>query len=93
MWFFETKNPVRYYDFLNVFPENTVLSTTIETNRNYKVSKAPPTELRYLSMRVIKEFPKHVSIEPIIKFDMEVLVAWMQKINPVKVSVGYLYLP
>jgi len=40
-WFFETKNPLRMYNFIDFIPDNSVLSTTIETNRDYKLSKAP----------------------------------------------------
>ena len=87
-FFLETKNPKRYNEFIYYFPENIILSTTIETNRDYVVSKAPPTYERYLEMR---EFlmRKHVSIEPIMDFDLKTLVEWMREIEPEVVSVGY----
>ena len=93
MWFFETKNPRRYLKFLDQFPENTVLSTTIETNIPYSTEvrgNTLPPKNRYLDfLQVSKKFPRHVSIEPIMKFDLEILVLWMKVIKPVKISVGY----
>lgn len=95
MWFFETKNPNRYFDFLQLFPENTVLSTTIETNRHYPAEISgytPPPYERFIAMLRIardKLFPIHISIEPILDFDLEPMVSWMKALKPMKVAVGY----
>jgi hypothetical protein len=93
-FFFETKNPSRYWEFLGRFPSNVVLSTTIETNRtDYAelVSKAPSTLDRYLAFVGIPsdKFRKHVSIEPIMDFDLTVMTYMMRQIHPWKVSIGY----
>ena len=91
IFFFETKNPMRYLDFVDLIPPNSILSTTIETDRNYKVSKAPPPKERYLAMvrSELKMFAKHVSIEPIMDFNLNTLYKWIQHINPKMVSIGY----
>ena len=91
IFFFETKNPARYIDFADLIPPNSILSTTIETNRDYKVSKAPPPKERYLAMvsSELKKFAKHVSIEPIMKFDLKAMYRWIQEIDPKMVSIGY----
>lgn len=95
LWFFESKNPRRYLEFLQFFPENTMLSTTIETNRVYppKIRGRTPTpDQRFDKMLEVKEqsnFPIHVSNEPILDFDMDVLLGWMKTLEPAKVSVGY----
>ena len=34
-------------------------------------------------------FPIHISIEPILDFDLPVLVHWMRQLKPFRVSVGY----
>lgn len=86
---FLTKNPKRYIKFLDVFPENVVLGATIESNKDYKVSLAPPTIERYEIMKKLPFKNKIVSIEPIIDFDLETFVNWMREINPVMVHVGY----
>lgn len=91
MWFFETKNPWGYHPFLPRFPENTVLSTTIETNRQYSrevMGYAPPPVDRFRAMVRIG-LPIHISIEPIMDFDLPELVNWMKILHPVKVAVGY----
>lgn len=73
----------------------TVLSTTIETNRVYDYiirGYTPfPTE-RYEAMQSIAKytkFPIHISIEPIMEFDLDVFVSWMKNLRPVKVAIGY----
>ncbi|MCD6255757.1 MAG: DUF5131 family protein [Deltaproteobacteria bacterium] len=90
-FFFETKNPARYVDFVDLIPPNSILSTTIESNFDHKVSKAPPPKERYLAMvrPELEEFAKHVSIEPIMKFDLKTLYRWIQEINPKMISIGY----
>ncbi|MCK5628354.1 DUF5131 family protein [Candidatus Bathyarchaeota archaeon] len=86
---FLTKNPKRYSEFLDVYPENLVLGATIETNREYKVSNAPSTHERYKSMVDLSYPTKLVSIEPIIDFDLEEFVKWIKDIQPIQVHVGY----
>lgn len=98
-WFFETKNPLRYLGFFNdtwtLFPINTVLSTTIETNRTYPMEirgHTPRPKERFdaiLEIRKTSQFPIHISIEPVMDFDLDVLVSWIKELNPVKILVGY----
>jgi len=91
IFFFETKNPERYLDFVDIIPPNSILSTTIETNRDYEVSKAPIPFERYIAIihDDLSMFDKHVSIEPIMDFDHEVLLRWIIDIKPKLVSIGY----
>jgi protein gp37 len=86
---FLTKNPKRYHEFLEVYPGNVVLGATIETNRDYDVSKSPTTLERYKCMRDLPFRNKLISIEPIMDFDMETVTQWFREINPVQVHVGY----
>ena len=88
-YLFLTKNPDRYFEFLDVFPQNLVLGTTIETNREYKVSTAPPPVERYKAMMDLPWRNKLISIEPIMDFDLDVLVQWMKEIQPRTIYVGY----
>lgn len=95
LWFFETKNPRRYLEFLEFFPKNTMLSTTIETNRVFPTSirgKTPFPDMRLEAMLEVKEqseFPIHIANEPILPFDLEDMVEWMKMLEPKKISVGY----
>jgi len=86
---FLTKNPGRYREFLDFYPENLVLGATIETNRHYPVSEAPTTVERYKSMVELPYRNKLISIEPIMDFDMETFIQWIREIKPVLVHVGY----
>ena len=94
-YLFQSKNPARFvrnslfnpYRF--AFPKNTVLGTTIETNRDISgISEAPPPINRVLPMTHIYDFDKFVSIEPIMDFDLDILVYWIKCIEPVFVSIG-----
>ena len=86
---FLTKNPKRYFEFLDAFPKNLVLGATIETNRQYPVSVAPPTVERFKAMSNLPWKNKLISVEPIMDFDLEELVQWMNKIQPTTVYIGY----
>ena len=91
---FLTKNPARYYEFLEYFPSNCFLGATIETNRDdlyreYKISKAPLPSSRYRAMAGLDWDKKFISIEPILDFDIEEFVGWIKEIDPLIVYVGY----
>jgi protein gp37 len=88
-YLFLTKNPGRYYEFMDSFPRNVVLGTTIESNRNYPVSDAPSPAERYYAMSNLPWGKKLISIEPIMDFDLDVLVQWMKEIHPTIVYIGY----
>ncbi len=71
------------------FPENVILGTTIETNKQSdKYSKAPHPYLRYREMKELNH-RKEVTIEPIMYFDLTTMVKWIKEIDPVFVYVGY----
>lgn len=85
----QTKNPERFFDF-NI-PQNCILGTTIETNRNYHMTKAPSPKERYYVFFTLcrdKNLRLMISIEPIMDFDLDILVQWIQEINPEFVSIG-----
>lgn len=90
-FFIETKNPKRYMDFLDIMPGNVIISTTIETNRVYPetVSKAPSTRERFKAFASTPWDRKHVSIEPVMDFDLHELTSMMARIEPEMVSIGY----
>jgi len=89
-YLFQTKNPQRWLSFrtdLFPLPQNIILGTTIESNREYVVSLAPMVATRYQAMRKLLP-PRMVSIEPVMDFDLDVMVNWMQEINPQFISIG-----
>ena len=94
----QTKNPERFFHF-NI-PQNCILGTTIETNRDYGLTKAPTPKARYYAFYMLanekiycgvdgsKLYRLMVSVEPIMDFDFLVLLEWLQKIEPEFVSIG-----
>ena len=85
---FQSKNPARFLEFLGRFPKNALLGTTIETDRYLKkITGAPDIPNRVQAMKRI-EGRKFVSIEPILRFDLERLMRMILEIRPSFVSVG-----
>jgi len=85
-YLFQSKNPHRFSKWC--FPPNTIFGTTIESNREYPmISKAPKTSHRAEYMAKLL-YPRMVSIEPILDFDLDVVVDWIKQIAPEFVSIG-----
>lgn len=87
----QTKNPSCFYCY--EFPENTILAITLETNKE-EVAKtvspnAPSPKLRYLTFKSHSHANKIVTVEPILKFDRNILSEWIREINPMRVYVGF----
>lgn len=103
-YLFQTKNPERFIEFLDYFPPNSVLDTTIETSRypldivNIAVetpkiiSKAPSPVDRVNAMLLIKErfpeIPRRITVEPVMPFNLNNLAEMISKIEPEQVYIG-----
>jgi len=85
---FQSKNPSIFRN--NEWPNwpNIYYGTTIETNRGYLMSKAPLQGIRYEAMVSLNHTHKFISIEPIMNFDLSILLEWMRQINPEIIEVG-----
>jgi DNA repair photolyase len=86
-YLFQSKDPQGVNMFLDFMPPDFILGTTLETNRDYEISEAPTSEARMLTMRDLPQ-PKMISIEPIMDFDLDILIDWVRQIAPVFVSIG-----
>lgn len=87
-----SKNPARFSDFIKSVPDNCILGTTIETNRDILVralTKAPLPSQRYEAMIKLNHKRKFLSIEPIMDFDLSILLTWVRKIKPEICEIGY----
>jgi len=91
----QSKNPLFFAEYEETqgrIAHNVVLGTTLETDM-YKsatpISYAPMPELRYKAMKKIDHPRKYVTIEPIMEFDIAIMVKWIQKIAPEFVYLGY----
>jgi DNA repair photolyase len=82
----QTKNPRRFNQFTNFYPEKTILCTTIETNR-YTGSRAPWARGRALAMEKL-QFDKYVTIEPIMVFELDRMLNLIDIVKPVQVNIG-----
>lgn len=93
----QSKNPAVFLE--HYWPDNVILGTTIETNilawssdnglESYdNISKAPIPEKRYEAMKTIRN-RKAITIEPILSFDSENFIQWIEDIGPEFVYIGY----
>ena len=91
-YYFQSKNPKYFKLFLNMFPPNTVLLTTLETNRDKgykKISEAPKPSERFRDFLELNYPRKGVTIEPVMDFDVEIFASWIRAINPEFVYFGF----
>ena len=65
-----------------------MIGTTIETNRNFKDTKAPSPEKRYVGMMSFKGQKTFLTVEPIMQFDVDCLSKWIIDIKPSFVNIG-----
>lgn len=91
----QTKNPERILEFIEhpLFKKQRgVVCTTIETNRHYPdiMNNAPTPEKRAEAMAKIAEhgIKTFVTIEPIMDFDLDEMVALIKLCNPEQVNIG-----
>jgi hypothetical protein len=92
LWFIQSKYPEYFSQFLAYLPKNTILLTTLETNRdtNYSsISKAPPPSDRYKQFLNLNYPNKIVTIEPLMDFDIEIFPEWILSLKPMAVFIGY----
>lgn len=91
-FFFLTKNPSRYSEFLGMMPESAELGVTVETNRDdgyERFSKAPKPSERLKRMAELDWPRKVVVVEPILDFDLEDFAKELRELNPSEVYIGY----
>lgn len=87
-YLFQSKNPKRFNSFS--YPDKTILGTTIETNRPAIFGSAPSPYKRFEAMVELKKYKwdRMVSLEPIMDFDLDVMIKWMKDIAPKYISIG-----
>jgi len=90
-YIFQSKNPSRFFQFVEEFPLDIILGMTLESNREYGQSMHAPLPAERAAVfcdRRLQGFKKMVSIEPIVAFDLEIFSRWLKGINPAFVSIG-----
>lgn len=85
----QSKNPVTFNRIR--FPRNVVLGTTLETTFDdgyERISKAPHPSQRFLDFLALDHPTKVVTLEPLIEFDLDVMVAWLEELRPRFIWIG-----
>ena len=86
---FQTKNPLKYLRFNNLFPVKSIFGITIETNRDIpSISNAPKPVDRIDDFFAFKNKRKFITIEPILDFDIYEFRYWINLIKPDFVNIG-----
>lgn len=91
-FYFQSKKPECFEPFLKELPPNAILLTTLETNRDLgydAISKAPPPSVRYEHFKALDYPRKVVTIEPVLDFDLRTFAAWIRRIQPEYVWLGF----
>lgn len=92
-YLFQTKNPERFFEFLNKFPKKTIFGTTIETDKSglsMAYSNAPVPLDRIAVMCDLQKQKKQImiSLEPLMEFNLNVITASIELIKPTYISIG-----
>jgi hypothetical protein len=90
-FYFQSKRPVYFAQFLDELPAEAVLVTTLETNRDkgYRlISKAPPPSERFQQFKSLDYPRKVVTVEPVMDFDLAVFSRWLRTLSPEYVWLG-----
>ena len=89
---FQTKNPQRYAEFALKLPniDETILGTTIESNRIYNImGKTPSPFNRLIGINhMSKYYDTFITIEPILDFDLNEFTDMIVWANPKFVNIG-----
>ena len=87
----QSKNPACFAGLLKELPENVVIMTTIETNRDSEysgVSKAPLPSQRFQDFLRLAWPRKALVMEPILKFDLDIILQWAAELKPEAIFIG-----
>jgi len=88
---FQTKDPAKYFDYIDLIPQGSWLGTTISStiNRLDIEPNAPLLSGRYTSMVCLPfAYKKFVTIEPIMDFELDTMIEWMSEIKPDVIFIG-----
>jgi len=90
--YWQSKNPSCFKNYLGKFPGNSIILTTLETNRDSgyrKISRAPFPSQRISDFADIKWPAKIITIEPVYDFDLDEMENILKNVRPVGIWIGY----
>jgi hypothetical protein len=91
-YYFQSKNPAYFAPYVTRLPRNVILVTTLETNRDEgyaRLSRAPSPSARYRDFAALEYPRKVVTLEPIMDFDLPILLDWIERLHPETIWVGF----
>lgn len=84
---FLTKNPMGFHD--HVFGANALIGITLETTENYHLTSAPSPIVRLDDFHnYAPPASRFLSIEPVMKMDIDRMLKWVSFIRPELIEVG-----
>lgn len=86
-YLFQSKNPERMLLFETLYPPKSILGTTLESNREYNISKAPSINQRVIAFEKIK-LRKILTLEPLLDFDIDLFIQLIKFANPEWINIG-----
>ncbi len=92
LFYWQSKAPSCFKQYLALFPENSILLTTLETNRDsgYRdISQAPFPSARFKAFLGIDWPRKIATVEPIMDFDPDIFLDWLVQLHPEAIWIGY----
>lgn len=89
-YIFQTKNPTRMEKYTHRFPPDVLLGTTIESNIEHTaMGHAPSPGQRIFSItELATAYDCFITVEPILDFDVDILVSWLCKSHVDFVNIG-----
>lgn len=90
-YLFQSKNPHGIWMNYKWLPKNSVVCTTIETNRYYpSMYGCPSTQNRAIHMEMIAQLgiKTFVTVEPVMDFDLPEMVELIKQCKPEQVNIG-----
>ncbi len=89
-YFFQSKNTHKLYHFIDYLPQNSIVCTTLESNRQYLAYNecVPSPIIRAYPLSLIYDFQKQITIEPIMKFDLNKFVDLIKMCEHNQINIG-----
>jgi DNA repair photolyase len=88
-YLFQTKNPKGFIEFFKWFPKDSIFAITLESNRESNFSDAPFIKERVSEFnRISINFPKMITIEPIMDFDLDKFLKILTSCSPSVINIG-----
>ena len=92
-YLFQSKNPEKFLDYIDssLISDKSIFCTTIESNLWYpEIMKLSPAPIdRSMAMYEISHVvDTYVTIEPILDFELDILVNLVKNCNPIQVNIG-----